>query len=310
MERRPVERAQADAIRPGSPSASRFSAAEAAGASGASAITGWLCRAALAASGPDRSIVRTVRGASGLETYVGMVIGTGSQRPPSRLGVLGRDLDRRVPRAVRHLRLRSGVIGLLAAEEHRLLVLPPEMIACSAASRLRRIRCTLTRDHDEEHRQQSARDRHDHHGQPADRTHADHCADHSHQTNRTRLRRDRGQPLQSAKISIAARRVCGVDTSNVAISARDLDQEGAPCRAGRCARFGEPIGRVGLELAVRRRGGGRSEEPDRPARRSQSPQRSRRSSPHPRPYGCRDAAWGSAAVCRTVKLEAGVCDRP
>ena len=35
------------------------------------------------ASGPDRSIVRTVRGASGLDTYVGTVIGTGSQSVPS-----------------------------------------------------------------------------------------------------------------------------------------------------------------------------------------------------------------------------------
>jgi len=49
---------------------------------GASAVTGPSCRAVDATPGPDKSMVRTVRGASGLETYVGMVIGMGSHKAP------------------------------------------------------------------------------------------------------------------------------------------------------------------------------------------------------------------------------------
>src|SRR5215207_6717303 len=51
-------------------------------ASGASAVTGTSALDDEATSGPDRSIVRTVLGARGLETYVGMVMGTGSQSGP------------------------------------------------------------------------------------------------------------------------------------------------------------------------------------------------------------------------------------
>src|SRR5918995_9629 len=46
---------------------------------GASAVTGSSALDDDVSPGPDRSIVRTVRGARGLETYVGIVMGTGSQ---------------------------------------------------------------------------------------------------------------------------------------------------------------------------------------------------------------------------------------
>src|SRR5918995_1615756 len=51
-------------------------------AGGASAVTGTSALEDEATSGPDRSIVRTVLGARGLETYVGIVMGTGSQSGP------------------------------------------------------------------------------------------------------------------------------------------------------------------------------------------------------------------------------------
>ena len=54
---------------------------------GASAVTGCWTGPPGSAAGPERSMVRTVRGASGLDTYVGTVIGTGSQSAPGALVV-------------------------------------------------------------------------------------------------------------------------------------------------------------------------------------------------------------------------------
>ena len=100
----------------------------------------------------------------------------------------------------------------------------------------------------------------------------------------TRRRRDAASCSSRRRSLIAACRVCGVETSYVSISARDLDQEGARCRAGRSCIESEnrSVGSPSSDpRSARRRGGGRSGEPDTPARQSLLPQRSRLSFPHP-----------------------------